>query len=65
VRSSRSYRAVRPYTLAGDAEMSVTDRREVEKIYAGRDWRALVRGYRPSGNVGAICVVFKQMPNWT
>jgi hypothetical protein len=38
------YRAVRLYTLAGDAEMSDADRREVGKIYAGRDWRALVRG---------------------
>ena len=44
VRIPRSYRAVRPYTLAGDAEMSEADRREVEKIYAGGDWRALVRG---------------------
>jgi hypothetical protein len=44
VRIPRSYQAVRPYTLAGDAEMSDADRREVEKTYAGRDWRALVRG---------------------
>ncbi|HML12160.1 MAG TPA: adenylate/guanylate cyclase domain-containing protein [Xanthobacteraceae bacterium] len=44
VRIPRAYRALRPYTLAGDAEMSDSDRREVGKIYAGRDWRALVRG---------------------
>jgi class 3 adenylate cyclase len=44
VRLPRAYRALRPYTLAGDADMSEADRREVAKIYAGRDWRALVRG---------------------
>jgi class 3 adenylate cyclase len=44
VRIPHAYRAVRPYTLAGDTEMSEGDRREVAKIYAGRDWRALVRG---------------------
>jgi class 3 adenylate cyclase len=44
VRIPRTYRALRPYTLAGDTEMSESDRREVAKIYAGRDWRALVRG---------------------
>lgn len=44
VRIPRAYRAVRPYALAADAEMSEADRRAVGAIYAGPDWRALVRG---------------------
>jgi len=44
VQIPRAYRAVRPYTLAGEKEMSDADRSAIEPIYAGRDWRALVRG---------------------
>jgi hypothetical protein len=40
----RAYRSQRPYALAGDKDMSDADRRAVEPIYVGRDWRALVRG---------------------
>jgi hypothetical protein len=44
VRIPHARRAVRPYVLAGDNDMSDADRRAIEQIYAGRDWRALVRG---------------------
>jgi hypothetical protein len=44
VRIPHAYRALRPYTLAGEREMSEADRAAIGQIYAGRDWRALVRG---------------------
>jgi class 3 adenylate cyclase len=44
VRIPHARRAVRPYVLAGDNDMSDADRQAVGQIYAGRDWRALVRG---------------------
>jgi class 3 adenylate cyclase len=44
VRIPHVRRAVRPYVLAGENDMSNADRQAVGQIYAGRDWRALVRG---------------------
>jgi hypothetical protein len=44
VRIPRARGAVRPYVLAGDNDMSDADRHAIGQIYAGRDWRALVRG---------------------
>jgi class 3 adenylate cyclase len=44
VRIPRSHGIVRPYTLAGETEMSETDKQRIAKIYGGRDWRALARG---------------------
>jgi class 3 adenylate cyclase len=44
VRIPQSHRAVRPYTLASDPDMSETDKQRIGAIYAGKDWRALVRG---------------------
>jgi class 3 adenylate cyclase len=44
VRIPHARRAVRPYVLAGENDMSDADRQAVGQIYAGRDWRALVRG---------------------
>jgi class 3 adenylate cyclase len=44
VRIPHAHRAVRPYVLAGDNDMVDADRQAIEQIYAGRDWRALVRG---------------------
>jgi hypothetical protein len=34
----------RPYTLAGEAEMSDADKQRIGQIYSGKDWRALVKG---------------------
>jgi hypothetical protein len=44
VKIPRAYRAVRPYVLAGEKDMSDADRQAIGQIYGGRDWRALVRG---------------------
>jgi adenylate cyclase len=44
VRIPRVHRAVRPYVLAGERDMSDADRQALGQIYGGRDWRALVRG---------------------
>jgi class 3 adenylate cyclase len=44
VRIPRSYGTVRPYTLAGDAEMGESDRARIAEIYGGKDWRALAKG---------------------
>jgi class 3 adenylate cyclase len=44
VRIPRAHRAVRPYVLGGETDMSDADRQAIGQIYAGRDWRALVRG---------------------
>lgn len=44
VQIPHSYRAVQPYTLAGDADMSDADKQQIGEIYAGKDWRALARG---------------------
>jgi adenylate cyclase len=44
VRIPRAYRAARPYTVAGDPEMSEADRQRIGQIYAGKDWRALAKG---------------------
>jgi class 3 adenylate cyclase len=44
VRIPRAYQAARPYTVAGDTEMSEADRRRIGRIYSGKDWRALARG---------------------
>ena len=44
VRIPRSYGIVRPYTLAGETEMSETDKERIATIYDGKDWRALAKG---------------------
>ncbi len=44
VRIPQTYGVVRPYTLAGDAEMSDADKERIGAIYGGKDWRALARG---------------------
>ena len=44
VRIPRSNGIVRPYTLAGETEMSEADKARIGKIYGGKDWRALAKG---------------------
>jgi hypothetical protein len=44
VRIPRNYQAKLPYTLAGESEMSEADKQRIGEIYAGKDWRALVKG---------------------
>jgi hypothetical protein len=44
VRIPHSYGIVRPYTLAGEADMSDAERERIAAIYGGKDWRALARG---------------------
>lgn len=44
VRIPRSHGVVRPYTLAGESEMSAADKERIGRIYAGSDWRALAKG---------------------
>ncbi len=44
VRIPRSNGIVRPYTLAGETEMSEADKERIGKIYGGKDWRALAKG---------------------
>jgi adenylate cyclase len=44
VRIPTSHGILRPYTLAGDAEMSQADKERIGQIYAGKDWRALAKG---------------------
>ncbi len=44
VRIPRSHGVVRPYTLAGETEMSEADKARIGQIYAGSDWRALAKG---------------------
>ncbi len=44
VRVPHSHGVVRPYTLAGDADMSDADKERVGSIYGGKDWRALAKG---------------------
>jgi class 3 adenylate cyclase len=44
VRIPRTYQAKLPYTLAGESEMTEADKQRIGEIYAGKDWRALVKG---------------------
>jgi hypothetical protein len=44
VRIPRAYQAARPYTVAGDTEISEADRQRIGQIYSGKDWRALAKG---------------------
>ena len=44
VRIPHSNGIVRPYTLAGETEMSEADKARIGKIYDGKDWRALAKG---------------------
>jgi len=44
VRIPQSQGTVRPYTLAGETEMSDAEKERIGKIYAGKDWRALAKG---------------------
>jgi DNA-binding response OmpR family regulator len=44
VEMPRSYAIAAPFTLAGESQMSEAERKDVARVYAGRDWRALARG---------------------
>jgi class 3 adenylate cyclase len=55
VRIPRSHGIVRPYTLAGEAEMSESDKERIANIYGGKDWRALAKG--ASGRWYAVSAV--------
>jgi len=44
VKIPHAHKAVRPYTLAGETEMSDADKQRIARIYGGRDWRALAKG---------------------
>lgn len=44
VRVPAAHGVVRPFTLAGETEMSASDRERIGAIYGGKDWRALARG---------------------
>ena len=44
VKIPRTYRGARPYTLAGETEMTEADKQRIGRIYSGKDWRALVKG---------------------
>ncbi len=44
VKIPATHGAVRPFTLAGEADMSEADRARIGAIYGGKDWRALARG---------------------
>ena len=44
VKIPTTHGAVRPFTLAGESEMSEADKARIGPIYAGTDWRALARG---------------------
>jgi len=55
VRIPRSFGIVRPYTLAGETEMSESDKERIAKIYSSKDWRALAKG--ASGRWYAVSAV--------
>jgi class 3 adenylate cyclase len=44
VKIPTSYGVVRPFTLAGETEMSEADKQRIGQVYSARDWRALARG---------------------
>jgi hypothetical protein len=44
VKIPHTYRAARPYALAGETEMSEADKQRIGQIYGGKDWRALAKG---------------------
>lgn len=44
VRVPAAHGVLRPFTLAGEAEMSEADKQRIGEIYRGNDWRALARG---------------------
>ncbi len=44
VRIPHTRPTARPYTLAGETEMSDADKQRIGQIYSGKDWRALVKG---------------------
>ena len=44
VRIPHARPGARPYTLAGETEMSDADKQRIGQIYSGKDWRALVKG---------------------
>jgi hypothetical protein len=44
VRLPHIYQGARPYTLAGETEMSEADKQRIGQIYSGKDWRALAKG---------------------
>jgi class 3 adenylate cyclase len=55
VRIPRSHGIVRPYTLAGETEMSESEKASIAKIYSDKDWRALAKG--ASGRWYAVSAV--------
>lgn len=44
VRIPAAHGVLRPFTLAGEVEMSEADKERIGQIYRGKDWRALSRG---------------------
>ena len=44
VRIPQSHRILETFTLAGEKGMSDADKERIGRVYAARDWRALVRG---------------------
>ena len=42
--AAAAHGGLRPFTLAGEAEMSDPDKARIGQIYGGADWRALARG---------------------
>jgi class 3 adenylate cyclase len=44
IRIPAAHGAVRPFTLAGETEMSEADKVRIGQIYGGKDWRAMARG---------------------
>ena len=44
VKIPTSHGVVRPFTLAGEREMSEADKARIGQVYSGKDWRALARG---------------------
>ncbi len=43
----KTYLIPRPFTLAGETDMTDADKERIGKIYTGDDWRALARGILP------------------
>src|SRR5262249_7348783 len=40
----RGYELLRPFTLAGEKDMTDADKQRIAEIYSAKDWRALVKG---------------------
>jgi adenylate cyclase len=44
VQIPHTHGVVRPYTIAGEMEMSAADKVRIAKLYSAKDWRALAKG---------------------